>query len=110
MPTFSPVSIKSAAQRQAQLKTSFLLSSSVTLSLTLAGGWPESLAWKVFCLAVLLMNVNITQAGEASKLARLLSLPANACIISGLMPNLFTGLQIQVFQKRFIINGNEKDF
>lgn len=30
LPTFSPVSIKSAAQRQAQLKTSFLLSSSVT--------------------------------------------------------------------------------
>lgn len=69
---YSPTSHPSAPSlppsvRQS-LKTSFLLGSRLSLSLTLARGQLESLAWKMLCLAVPPVIVNITQPGTASKL------------------------------------------
>lgn len=65
LPTFHP---SASNPPRGDSKTSFPLSSSLSLGLTLARVKPESLAWTIFCFAVSLMTVNITQPGMASKL------------------------------------------
>lgn len=74
-----------------------------SLSLTLARGEAESLAWKMLCLAVSLVIVNITETGSAYKLP-----PADTCITTGPKPNLFTGLQIQFLRRDFSLTGMKK--
>lgn len=68
LPTFHPSAPNLPQSVRQSLKTSFLLGSRLSLSLTLARGQLESLAWKMLCLAVSPVIVNITQTGTASKL------------------------------------------
>lgn len=86
LPTFHPSASNLPQSDGQSLKTSFLLSSSLSLSVTLARGEPESLAWKMLCLAVSPVIENITQAGAAPALPH-----ADACVTAGSEPNLFTG-------------------
>lgn len=99
--TFHPFSIKSAVPRRAELKTSFLLSGGLSLSLTLTGAQPEALAWKIICLPVSLMNVNITQLGAASK-------PPCGC---GALPlgQQQICLQAHFLKRDFIIKSHDKE-